>query len=175
MPDAYPQHPVPEAVQIEQYLCQVEQHCREAGVRLTPLRREVLALILQANKPVGAYELLANIGTAGRPAAPPTVYRSLDFLIEHGFIHRLASINAYLSCCHPAHRHQSVFLICTECQHTQELPVGSLAAPLRELTVQQGFVVKQTLIELSGLCQRCQGLAPVHEPSSSHDPSCSHV
>jgi Fe2+ or Zn2+ uptake regulation protein len=27
-------------------------------------------------------------------AAPPTVYRALDFLLENGFIHKLESINA---------------------------------------------------------------------------------
>ena len=34
-------------------------------------------------------------------AAPPTVYRALDFLLEHGFIHKLASINAFVGCHHP--------------------------------------------------------------------------
>lgn len=144
------------ASQTAEYLAQAEQHCRQQGVRLTPLRREVLALILSAKKPVGAYDLLAQLGHDDRPAAPPTVYRSLDFLMEHGFIHRLASINAYLSCCHPAHRHQSIFLICTACQRTDELPVGQLATPLQALTAQQQFQVAQSLIELSGLCQDCQ-------------------
>lgn len=142
--------------QTAEYLAQAEQRCRQQGVRLTPLRREVLELILSAKKPVGAYDLLAQLGRDDRPAAPPTVYRSLDFLMEHGFIHRLASINAYLSCCHPAHRHQSIFLICTQCQRTDELPVGQLAQPLQALTAQQQFKVQQSLIELSGLCQGCQ-------------------
>ncbi len=142
--------------QIAEYVAQVEQQCRQQGVRLTPLRREVLELVLSAKKPVGAYDLLAQLGRDGRPAAPPTVYRSLDFLMEQGFIHRLASINAYLSCCYPAHRHQSVFLICTQCQRTDELPLGSLASPLQALTAQQQFRVQQSLIELSGLCQDCQ-------------------
>ena len=31
-----------------------------------------------------------------RPAAPPTVYRTLEFLLEKGLIHRLTSINAYI-------------------------------------------------------------------------------
>ena len=147
---------VPSSIQVAAHLAQVEQHCRARGIRLTPLRREVLALVLSAQKPIGAYDLLAQLGREGRPAAPPTVYRSLDFLIEHGFIHRLASINAYLSCCHPAHRHQSVFLICTACQRTDELSVASLAQPLQALTTQQQFQVAQSLIEISGLCKSCQ-------------------
>jgi Fur family transcriptional regulator, zinc uptake regulator len=145
--------------QVAEYLAQVEQQCRQQGVRLTPLRREVLSLVLSAQKPIGAYDLLAQLGQDGRPAAPPTVYRSLDFLMEHGFIHRLASINAYLSCCHPEHRHQSVFLICTECQRTDELSVAALAQPLQAITTQQQFKVQQSLIEISGLCKNCQALS----------------
>lgn len=144
------------ASQIADYIAQVDQQCRQQGVRLTPLRREVLELVLFAKKPIGAYDLLAQLGRDGRPAAPPTVYRSLDFLIEQGCIHRLASINAYLPCCHPAHRHQSVFLICTACQRTDELPVGQLAQPLQALTAQQQFKVQHSLIEISGLCESCQ-------------------
>lgn len=144
------------ACPIADHLAQIEQQCREQGIRLTPLRREVLALVLSAQKPIGAYELLAQLGRNGRSAAPPTVYRSLDFLMEQGFIHRLASINAYLSCCHPEHRHQSVFLICTECQRTDELSVATLAQPLQALTTQKQFKVQQSLIEISGLCRDCQ-------------------
>jgi len=161
------EHAVHSSGQMADYLAQVEQQCRAQGVRLTPLRREVLELVLSAQKPIGAYDLLAQLGRGGRPAAPPTVYRSLDFLIEHGFIHRLASINAYLSCCHPAHRHQSVFLICTACQRTDELPVASLAQPLQVLTAQQQFQVVQSLIEISGLCKNCQ--TQPNQASSSQD------
>ena len=161
------EHAVHSSGQMADYLAQVEQQCRAQGVRLTPLRREVLELVLSAQKPIGAYDLLAQLGREGRPAAPPTVYRSLDFLIEHGFIHRLASINAYLSCCHPAHRHQSVFLICTACQRTDELPVASLAQPLQVLTAQQQFQVVQSLIEISGLCKNCQ--TQPNQASSSQD------
>lgn len=161
------EHAVQSSGQMADYLAQVEQQCRAQGVRLTPLRREVLELVLSAQKPIGAYDLLAQLGREGRPAAPPTVYRSLDFLIEHGFIHRLASINAYLSCCHPAHRHQSVFLICTACQRTDELPVASLAEPLQVLTAQQQFQVVQSLIEISGLCKNCQ--TQPNQTSSSQD------
>ena len=38
-------------------LAQIDDVCVARGLRLTPLRREVLELVLQAQKPVGAYDL----------------------------------------------------------------------------------------------------------------------
>jgi Fur family zinc uptake transcriptional regulator len=135
----------------------IEAVCVARGLRLTPLRREVLELVLQAQKPVGAYELLAKLSAKdGRPAAPPTVYRSLDFLLEQGFIHRLASINAFIPCCHPREGHQAAFLICEQCHRVQETSAANLVHALGELAQQGHFVPKTTLIEISGLCARCQ-------------------
>jgi Fur family transcriptional regulator, zinc uptake regulator len=46
------------------------------------LRRHVLGLVLDAASPTGAYELLDRLRQTRRGAAPPTVYRALDFLLE---------------------------------------------------------------------------------------------
>jgi hypothetical protein len=68
---------------------------RSAGLNLTPIRANALRLIADAGRPVKAYELLDRMKATHEGAAPPTVYRALDFLLENGFIHKLASINAY--------------------------------------------------------------------------------
>src|SRR5690606_5765404 len=69
-----------------------ERRASSSGGRLTPLRRTVLELISASHKPVGAYDLLDQLvrERKGR-AAPPTVYRTLDFLLGCGLIHRIAS------------------------------------------------------------------------------------
>src|SRR5918999_799750 len=85
--------------------------CDQRGARLTPLRRRVLELVWRGHEPVGAYDLLAQMGRA----APPTVYRALDFLIEQGLVHRIESLNAYVGCDRPEAAHASQFLICTDC------------------------------------------------------------
>ena len=90
-------HGVHDHHNVEQRLAEAESLCSATGARLTPLRKEVLELILNATGPMGAYDLLAKIKSeSDRPAAPPTVYRTLDFLLEKGLIHRLTSINAYV-------------------------------------------------------------------------------
>ena len=146
---------------IARRIADAEQECQRRGVRWTALRSDVLTLILQAPKPVGAYDLLAKMAHQGRPPAPPTVYRSLDFLLEQGFIHRLTSINAFVPCCHPRNGHQAAFLICQRCHRVDEAESLNLQNSLQMIAQQGGFLVKQTTIEIAGLCISCQ-----HESSS---------
>jgi Fur family transcriptional regulator, zinc uptake regulator len=51
----------------------VEHASEERGLRLTPLRREVLELVAAAHKPVKAYDLLDRLREKHGNAAPPTV------------------------------------------------------------------------------------------------------
>ena len=142
---------------IQARLMQAEDLCAALGARLTPLRKEVLKLILNATAPVGAYDLLAKIkGQADRPAAPPTVYRSLDFLLEKGLIHRLTSINAYIPCCHPREGHQAAFLICIKCHAVKEASAQGLMQQLDHLAASDQFSAQHSIIEISGTCQQCR-------------------
>ena len=141
---------------IAKRIADAELECQRRGVRWTALRSDVLTLILQAAQPVGAYDLLAKMAHQGRPPAPPTVYRSLDFLLEQGFIHRLTSINAFVPCCHPRYGHQAAFLICTRCHRVDEAESHDLQHVLESLAKQGGFLPQQTTIEVAGLCVSCQ-------------------
>ena len=142
-----------------------QSHLR--GVRFTPLRQQIYKLVLQANKPVGAYDLITQLQQMRlsdndnepdgiKNVAPPTVYRSLEFLLSEGLIHQLTSINAYVPCCHPRAQHTAAFLICEQCQRVQEcssLPVQEMMS-FAEQDI--GFTVARSVIELSGRCQACQ-------------------
>jgi len=136
-------------------LDRAEQICRKRGLRLTPLRRQVLELVWSSHRPVGAYQLLDQLPTTGR-AAPPTVYRALDFLQQMGLVHRLASINAFIGCPRPEHPHHGPFLICSGCQTLVELSGGGVAAAIAECTAANGFDVSGQVVEIHGLCPRCQ-------------------
>ena len=141
---------------IQARLMQAEDLCAALGARLTPLRKEVLELILNASGPMGAYDLLAKIKSdSDRPAAPPTVYRTLDFLLEKGLIHRLTSINAYIPCCHPREGHQTAFLICTTCKNVTEASAQGLLTQLDALAASDQFTAHHSIIEISGICQQC--------------------
>src|SRR3954471_10221515 len=90
-------HATHQAERAGKALAQAEAICRAHGARLTPIRRKVLEALYATHKPMGAYDLAEILGPRGRRLAPITVYRALDFLIEQGFVHRLASQNAYIA------------------------------------------------------------------------------
>jgi len=148
-----PQHHVHDG---DAFVREVERACDQRGLRLTPIRANALRLIADAGRPIKAYDLLDQMKTTHDAAAPPTVYRALDFLLEHGFIHKLASINAYVGCHHPGGAQHAVpFLICDNCQSATELEdaavVDSLEASARAL----GFMPQAQTLEVHGLCVNC--------------------
>lgn len=148
-----PKHHVHDAAA---YVLAVEQACTSRGVRLTPLRGQVLGLVAAAGRPIKAYDLLDLMKSASGSTAPPTVYRALEFLLEQGFIHRLASVNAFVSCHHPQVRHSVPFLICDGCQNAIELEDERISELLDRQALALGFTPRAQTLEVHGLCAACQ-------------------
>lgn len=142
---------------IDDAINSARQLCETRGTRLTSLREQILSLIWQSHKPLGAYTLMDMLAKAStRRVAPPTVYRTLDFLLEEGLIHRINSLNAFIGCPSPNERHQSHFLICQSCNVAVELDNPQLSQKLAELAINAGFSVISHSIEINGLCAACQ-------------------
>ena len=142
--------------QVESALVQAQQICAARGARLTPVRRRVLELILQANQPAGAYALLAELQSGRRKGAPPTVYRALEFLLAHKLIHRVESSSAFIACGDIGHPHESQFMICDDCGATEEIRDEEIVQTLRRLGERRGFAVERPIIEGRGLCPACR-------------------
>lgn len=137
-------------------LTAADQVCAEAGDRLTPIRRRVLELVWGSHRPIGAYAILDRLKEGSRSAAPPTVYRALDFLLERGLIHRIESLNAFVGCSHPGESHLVQFLICRTCGMTAELDDRRLGDAIGRSAAEQGFAIQSRVVELSGVCAACQ-------------------
>lgn len=141
---------------IAQALARADRLCRERGAQLTAQRRRVLELVWRTHRPVGAYDLLAELRKEMR-AEPPTVYRALEFLQQQGLIHRLASLNAFVGCSAPETPHGGYFLICQNCRSMQPLPQAEVASAIRRQAAVQGFAVSQEIVEILGTCATCRG------------------
>lgn len=133
----------------------VASACEERGLRLTPLRLRVLELIAAEAKPVKAYDLLDRLKNEHSGAAPPTVYRALDFLLENRFIHKLESINAFVGCHHPSEAHQVPFLICDVCSSATEICDEGVSRLLDEQARERGFSARAQTLEVHGICAQC--------------------
>jgi len=141
-------------------LAEADAICVRQGLRLPALRKRVLELVWQRPQPLGAYDILAVLSEQdGRRAAPPTVYRALDFLLENGLVHRIASLNAFIGCSHPEHAHQGQFLICRECHIAIELEQDSISGAIIASANAVGFKVETQTVEVVGLCGNCRGAA----------------
>ena len=136
-------------------LNRAETLCRERGTRLTDQRKTVLQLLCLSDKPLSAYELLDRMRSIVKNPAPPTVYRALDFLLEHGLVHKLESQHAYVGCTHPDHPHASQFLICDDCGEVAEVEDPSVAKSLKAAGKAIGFRTKRPVVELLGTCAQC--------------------
>ncbi|MFO1350715.1 MAG: transcriptional repressor [Gammaproteobacteria bacterium] len=142
--------------QIRHALGAAEALCAQRGSRLTALRRRVLEIVLSNPKPQGAYAILDILRDEGRRGAPPTVYRALDFLLEQGFVHRLASLNVFIGCNQPAANHSSQFLICRQCGNVSEMDSHTVEDAIRVQAADREFQVEAQMVEVLGLCGKCQ-------------------
>ncbi|XBQ14905.1 MAG: transcriptional repressor [Oceanicaulis sp.] len=136
-------HPAAEAMKT------AERFCRRRNLSLTPVRRRVLELLVEAGGPVKAYDLLAALKPGGA-AQPPTVYRALDFLTKAGLAHKVEALNAYTACLHGEEEGGAELFICEGCGAVEERHVHADAehAPA-------GFTVARSVIEHYGRCAAC--------------------
>ncbi len=140
-------------------LARAEAEAARLGLRLTPVRRRVLEILLESHRAMGAYEVLDRLAAEGFGNQPPVAYRALEFLVENGLAHRVRRLNAFAACMHPGEAHAPVFLICRACDAVAEAPGGPVRAALDAGAEALGFTVERASIEAVGLCPACKGAA----------------
>jgi Fur family zinc uptake transcriptional regulator len=138
-------------------LARAEAVCQGRGASLTAIRREVLELLWQSPGGVKAYDLLAQIKEQRPSAAPPTVYRALDFLIEHGLAHKIGRMNLFVACRHASHQIPSLFLVCPRCSGVTEMQEQSVMSALSNSLAAAGYRLESPEVEISALCPKCAG------------------
>jgi len=125
------------------------------GGYLSPQRKKVLSLLLQAAGPVKAYDMLGQLKD-DKDAKPQTIYRALDFLVEMGLVHRIASLQAFTPCQHWAHAHSPALLVCDECGTIAELDADDLMAALTGDAASVDFKARDAVVEVQGTCPNCR-------------------
>jgi Fur family zinc uptake transcriptional regulator len=140
-------------------MAEARERCEAQGARLTPTRRRVLELLLESHAALGAYDVLARLKEEGLGAQPPVAYRALDFLVSHGFAHRIEKLNAYVACAHPGAAHAPAFMICRDCGAVAEMPEAAVTATLAAVAENMGFALEHAVVEAEGLCPGCKEAA----------------
>ena len=132
-----------------------EKYCAARGAKLTEIRRQVLGLVLQYPDVIKAYDVLSDLQRIRSNAAPPTVYRALDFLVEMGILHRTESLNGFVFFSLFADEHSAIILNCRLCGRTEESHAEAPLQYLRAFCQAQGFELGKEAVVLTGVCQEC--------------------
>ncbi len=140
---------------VESGLSNAEAQCSAEGLRLTPVRRKVLEMLLQEHRALGAYAILDRLREAGFGSQPPVAYRALDFLVENGFVHKIERLNAFVACAHPGAAHSPAFMICRKCDAVAETQSTSAKGALGAAARAVGFEIERTVVEAEGICPDC--------------------
>lgn len=136
-----------------------DQRARDTGLRLTPVRRKALQILLENHNAMGAYEVLERLSADGFGDQPPVAYRALDFLVTNGLAHKIRRLNAYTACMHPEVDHAPVFMICRACDAVAEAMAQDVRSAVRAVTDAAKFTIERLNVEVLGLCPNCQEAA----------------
>lgn len=137
----------------------VVAYCAQNGLQLTAVRRRVLEILLEAHQALGAYQILERLRAEGLGSQPPVAYRALDFLVQHGFAHKIERLNAFVACLHPGETHAPIFMICRECNTISETVTDLSAGRLGDAAQAAGFEIERIVVEAEGLCPNCKAAA----------------
>lgn len=129
------------------------------GLRLTPVRRRTLEILLESHQALGAYDVLERLADEGFGKQPPVAYRALEFLVENGLAHRIRRLNAFAACMHPGEVHRPAFFICNGCNRVAEAPGTGVADEMARAAQEVGFEIARLSIEAAGLCPNCREAA----------------
>tara|TARA_B100000676_G_C18087535_1_gene856364 strand:+ start:158 stop:568 length:411 start_codon:yes stop_codon:yes gene_type:complete len=130
--------------------------CETRGSRLTSIRRQILQLLWECGRPVGAYDVLEALKRdSGRTVGPPTVYRALEFLMAEGLAAKIESRNAYVPCAHPERGAEGLFFICSDCGTSSEIQDPRIESLLTENAKSLGYRVERRVVEVEGVCSGC--------------------
>lgn len=133
-----------------------KDYCKKHRQRVTPPREYILEIIASSDRPMSAYDALDALSHKLDNPKPPTAYRALDFLMKHGFVHRIESLNAYITCTENHKHHGSQFMICERCNKVEEIHLCSLPNRLKDKVEKDNFTMSHWNAEIHGICSKCR-------------------
>jgi Fur family ferric uptake transcriptional regulator len=145
--------------------------CAAVGLRLTPVRRRLLAALARRRTPM-TLGMVAQVDGLRSRCAATTVYRTLMLFVRMELVRqiRLPTRFSYFVLNAPDGRLD--YLICRRCGRLTELPpVAALLALEQEIRHARGYTGVYHELEVYGVCPACQAAAG-REPPVVKLPAC---
>lgn len=127
-------------------LRRIEAHAAQA----TPVRVQVLALLLAQEGAHAHQDLMAAASARQQPLDKVTLYRTLDWLVEKGFVHVITGRDRVRRYSASRHAHTHAHFECERCHRLYCLP-----DPLVSPKAPPGFATRSVDVTLVGVCADC--------------------
>ncbi len=130
---------------------------RDRRLPLTRQRALVARLVFEADDHPSADGIRREIDRRGERAGTATVYRTLDMLVEGGFVaaHDFGDGRRRFEPMPDRGRHEH--LICRRCSRVVEFVNDRLERMMRMVADEHGFLHERHRAEIHGLCPDCRG------------------
>ncbi|HEY8731601.1 MAG TPA: Fur family transcriptional regulator [Candidatus Limnocylindria bacterium] len=134
---------------------EIPERLTSRGRRLTRQRVIVAEVLASAKRALSAQELYERIKPAHPTLGRATVYRALEAQVQDGMASRFerdGHVSAYIACDAGHHHH----LVCTRCQHVEDLDETVVAPLLSSVGRRHDFQVDHAALDFYGLCRSCR-------------------
>lgn len=136
-------------------LTHILESIKKAGYKITPQRRAIIEILLQAARPLTVAEISQKLQPLFPDTSQDTVYRNLRLLTELGLVAQIRSSTAYSDCFELLKEHHC-HLVCLGCGTITCLPGCPVHGWQPPAHISEDFLVTGHLFELHGYCRRCR-------------------
>jgi Fur family ferric uptake transcriptional regulator len=138
----------------------------ERELPLTPQRLAIAALLLESTRHLSAEELIETLASGGIKVGTATVYRTIDVLLESGFVVELdrgEGFRRFEARRELPHHEQ---LLCTVCGAVEEFRDAALERMTNRVAESHGFVRERHRLVIYGTCAECSRVASAEAVNS---------
>ncbi len=125
------------------------------NARSTKQKQIILSILNKTDRPMSINEIYAKVVLILPKIAKSTIYRNIDALLNQNLIDKYHlndnEIFYRIKMNSQEHKH---FVICSDCKKVFNLPI----CPIHELENamdEEGFIIKDHQIQISGICKDC--------------------
>lgn len=133
---------------------QLLQLCQQKSIVLSTQQELILQIIFVQQSPMSSSSILEQLIIYNPTANRMTIYRALEYLIEHKLVHKIQSQNTY-TICKQISDHSCQILVCTQCGAEVEIHSHSICSALDSVQAEYNFTFANPL-EILGLCANCR-------------------
>ena len=133
-----------------------QQKLRSMGYRITPQRLAILNILESADRHLTPVQIYNRAQTTIPGLTETTVYRTLNFLTEHGLV--LAAHIGGGQLVYEIGGHDHHHLICRACGITQSVDHEFLQELYDQFESRTGFLIDSIHTTFFGLCPGCQSV-----------------